>query len=102
MALGPKEALTLTDDDKNAVTLLEEYIDRSPEMHVFDGGEVKVTIPETLATKCLSQRFHVRFGTLRDLYLKAGWKQVHMMGYNKNNRTITFNQHEPRTSSGKD
>lgn len=102
MARGPKEALELTDDDNDAVGTLEEYIDESPEMAAFDGGEVKITIPEKLVKECLSQRTSVRYAALRDLYAKAGWKQIGLLGQGTANRIFVLNQHEYRSSGGRD
>lgn len=101
MARGPMLALQLTDEDKEAVAELEEYIDESPQMAAFDGGELKVPIPTKLYTANLATRTSVRYKALVELYAKAGWKQVSLLGQG-DSRVFVLNQHEYRSSGGRD
>lgn len=101
MAKGPTVALQPTEKDNLAVELLEKYIDESPEMEKFDGGECKIPLPHKLCEELLTIRTSVRYGALRDRYAKAGWKQIALNGQGST-RTFVLNQHEYRSSGGRD
>jgi len=101
MAKSPKELLELTETDKKAIEAMEGIIDSSPEMAAFQGGEVKVAIPEAAVTEHLSYREILRRNALRDRYINAGWKQASFSG---SGTKITFllNQSLPYSGCGKD
>lgn len=102
MAKKPSELLELTEADKDAVTALEDYIDVSPEFAAFQGGDVKVVIPEEMVTKHLTYRESLRRNALRDRYINAGWKFVTFTGTG-NKITMVLNQTTPSYGScGKD
>lgn len=85
-----------TPEDTVAVDGLEKYIDSSPEMKQFDGGEVKIPIPSNLYSQYLSKRTNVRYGALRARYAKAGWKEISLNGAG-DKRVFVLNQYEHRS-----
>lgn len=76
MARSPTEALTLTNEDREAVDILEKYIDESPEMKNYDGAECEIRIPSNIHEKCLANRRAIRFRELVARYNKVGWEHI--------------------------
>lgn len=93
MAIGPKEALELTADDKAAIDKLENFIDNSDELSQFDGADVKIPIPESLMKDCLSTRYSVRIRELQKLYFAVGWKRFFLTGQGMLGRILIMSQY---------
>jgi hypothetical protein len=101
MAKSPDELMKLTPADEEAVKIIEEYIDKTPEMAAFDGYEFKIAIPSELYRKCFKVRTSIRTQELLTRYRKAGWKEVGYAG-NGENLSLFLSRYVRSYGSGRD